>query len=244
MQTLSSAMNRYKEDIKFIPDTGELSVNGQVNMPFNKEYWMPESEAGTPDIETLGGDGPELMDSDYLKYFKNQLYRISKIPLSRFDQEAGETWFGADASSVARIEVDFGRFVTRLRNQFSQVLLKPMIIQLCLDIPELQEERPFLNSIQLKYNSYNLFEEMMEMDLMQKRVDFIQTMKDSMVDMDAEGNDIKFFASEFLVKKYLKMSEADLRENKKLKQQEEEEMRLAGSESGAELIAMRDGGGA
>jgi hypothetical protein len=244
MQTLSSAMNRYKEDIKFVPDTGELSVNGQVNLPFNKEYWMPESEAGTPDIETLGGDGPDLQDSDYLKYFKNQLYRISKVPLSRFDQESGESWFGADAASVARIEIDFGRFVTRLRNQFSQVLLKPMIIQLCLDIPELQEERPFLNSIQLKYNSYNLFEEMMEMDLMQKRVDFIQTMKDSMVDMDAEGNDIKFFSSEFLVKKYLKMSEADLRENKKLKQQEEEEMRLAGSESGAELIAMRDGGGA
>ncbi len=243
MQTLSSAMNRYKEDIKFVPETGELSVNGQVNLPFNKEYWMPESEAGTPDIETLGGDGPDLMDSDYLKYFKNQLYRISKVPLSRFDQEAGETWFGADASSVARIEIDFGRYVTRLRNQFSQVLLKPMIIQLCLDIPELQEERPFLNSIQLKYNSYNLFEEMMEMDLMQKRVDFIQTMKDSMVDMDAEGNDIKFFSSEFLVKKYLKMSEADLRENEKLKRQEEEEMHLAGSESGAELIAKRDGSG-
>ena len=234
MQTLSSAMNRYKEDIKFIPDTGELSVNGQVNLPFNKEYWMPESEAGTPDIETLGGDGPDLMDSDYLKYFKNQLYRISKVPLSRFDQESGESWFGADAASVARIEIDFGRFVHRLRNQFSQVLLKPMIIQLCIDMPELQEERPFLNSIQLKYNSYNLFEELMEMDLMQKRVDFIQTMKESMVDMDAEGNDVKFFSSEFLVKKYLKLSEADLRENEKLKRQEEEQLHLAGSESGAE----------
>ena len=237
MQTLSSAMNRYKEDIKFIPDTGELKINGQVNLPFNKEYWMPESEAGTPDIEQIGGDGPELMDSDYLKFFKNQLYRISKIPLSRFDQESGETWFGADASSIARTEIDFGRFVTRLRNQFSQVLLKPMIIQLCLDMPEMQDERPFLNSIQLKYNSYNLFEEMMELDLMQKRVDFIQTMKDSMVDMDSEGNDVKFFSSEFLVKKYLKMSDADLRENEKLKRQEEEQLHLAGSESGADLAA-------
>lgn len=240
MQTLSSAMHRYKEDIKFIPDTGELSVNGQVNLPFNKEYWMPESEAGTPDIETLGGDGPDLMDSDYLKFFKNQLYRISKVPLSRFDQEAGETWFGADAASVARIEIDFGRFVTRLRNQFSQVLLKPMIIQLCIDMPELQDERPFLNSIQLKYNSYNLFEELMEMDLMQKRVDFIQTMKDSMVDMDAEGNDVKFFSSEFLVKKYLKLSEADLRENAKLKKEEEKEMMLAGGEE-ARAIQMAGG---
>ena len=44
-QTLNAAMNRYREDIKFIADTGELTINGQAQMPFNKEYWMPESEA-------------------------------------------------------------------------------------------------------------------------------------------------------------------------------------------------------
>jgi hypothetical protein len=30
-------MNKYKEDIKFVGDTGELQINGQVHMPFNKE---------------------------------------------------------------------------------------------------------------------------------------------------------------------------------------------------------------
>ena len=125
-QTLMTAMNRYKEDIKFVADTGELTINGQVNMPFNKEYWMPDNENGTPEIETIGGDGPELNDNDQLKFFKNMLYKVSKIPLSRFDQESGETWFGADASSTARTEIDFGRFVTRLRNTFAQVILKPL----------------------------------------------------------------------------------------------------------------------
>ena len=75
---------------------------------------------------------------------------------------------------------------------------------------------------------YNLFEEMMELDLMQKRVEFIQTMKESMVDMDQDGNEIKFFSSEFLVKKYLKMSDADLKLNDKLKQEEIETLNLAG----------------
>ena len=79
MQTLSSSMNKYKEDIKFQGETGELTINGQTNMPFNKEYWFPETESGSPEIETLGGDGPELNDNDQLKFFKNQLYKISKI---------------------------------------------------------------------------------------------------------------------------------------------------------------------
>ena len=230
MQTLSSAMNKYKEDIKFIGDTGELTINGQVNMPFNKEYWFPENESGSPEIETLGGDGPELNDNDQLKYFKNQLYKISKIPLSRFDQESGETWFGADATSVARVEIDFARFVTRLRNQFAQIIIKPLQLQLALSIPELQDNRQFLDAISLQYKSYNLFEEMMEQELATKRVEFIQNMKESMVDMDKEGNEIKFFSSKFLVQKYLKLSDADLKLNDKLKQEEIEELNLAGGE--------------
>lgn len=230
-QTLMSAMNKYKEDIKFVADTGELTINGQVNMPFNKEYWMPDNENGTPEIETIGGEGPELNDNDQLKFFKNMLYKISKIPLSRFDQESGETWFGSDATSVARTEIDFGRFVTRLRNTFAQIIIKPLQIQMCLDIPELQDNMEFLECIQLHYKSYNLFEELLEMDLMQKRVEFIQTMKDGLVDMDQEGNEIKFWSSEFLVKKYLHLSDADLALNKKLKEEEIKELNLAGNES-------------
>lgn len=166
MQTLASAMNKYKEDIKFLPDSGELTINGQVNLPFNKEYWMPESDSGSPDIEVLGGDGPELNDNDQLKFFKNQLYKISKIPLSRFDQESGETWFGTDPTSTARVEIDFARFVNRLRNTFAMVILKPLQIQVALSIPELADNRDFLDSISLQYKSYNLFEEMMQIELM------------------------------------------------------------------------------
>lgn len=231
MQTLASAMNRYKEDIKFQGDTGELNINGQVTLPFNKEYWFPETESGSPQIETLGGDGPELNDNDQLKFFKNQLIKVSKIPLNRFDQESGETWFGADATSVARTEIDFARYVTRLRNQFSQIMIKALQLQLALDIPELAENKHILEAISLQFKSYNLFEEMMEIELMQKRIDFIQSMKESMIDMDGEGNEVKFFASEFLVKKYLKLSDADLRLNNKLKQEEIEKLNLAGDES-------------
>lgn len=233
-QTLNSAMNRYKEDIKFVSDTGELTINGQVNMPFSKEYWMPDNENGTPEIETIGGDGPELNDNDQLKYFKNILYKISKIPLNRFDQENSESWFGTDASSYARTEIDFGRYVARLRNTFSQIILKPLQVQMCLDIPELADNKEFLDCMQLHYKSYNLFEELMEMELMQKRVEFIQSMKDGLVDMDKEGNEIKFWSSEFLVKKYLHLSEADLATNKKLKDEETERMNLAGNESNEE----------
>lgn len=229
-QTLNAAMNRYKEDIQFISDTGELTVNGKPQLPFNREYWMPESEAGTPEIEVLGGEGPELMDSDYLKFFKNQLYRISNIPLNRFDQDNDPNWFGTDADSYMRTEIDFGRYVSRQRNIFSQIIIKPIWLQLCLDLPEMQDNQDFATCIQMQYKSYNLFEEMMQIALMEKRTEFIQNMKESMIDMDKEGNEIKYFSSKFLVQKYLHMSDADIKLNEKYKKEEIEELNLAGGE--------------
>lgn len=229
-QTLNAAMNRYKEDIRFISDSGELTINGQAQMSFNKEYWMPESEAGTPEIETLGGEGPELMDSDYLKFFHNQLIRVSGVPFSRFDQDNDPNWFGTDADSYMRSEIDFGRYVTRMRNIWSQVILKPIWLQLCLDIPDMQANPDFQTCLQVQYKSYNLFEEMMQIALMEKRVEFIQNMKESMVDMDKDANEIKYFSSKFLVQKYLHMSDADIKLNEKYKQEEIEELNLAGGE--------------
>lgn len=230
LQTLASEMNRYKEDIKFIGESGELTINGQTNLPFNKDYWFPDGDAGTPDMQVLGGDGPDLNDNDQLKFFKNQLYKISKIPLNRFDQESGETWFGTDATNAARTEIDFGRFVTRLRNVFSQIMIKPLQLQLALEIPELQDNREVLEAVSLQYKSYNLFEEMMELQLMKERVQTIQELKDGLIDYDAQGNEIKYFSSQFLVEKYLKLSDQDLKLNDKLKQEEIKKLHLAGGE--------------
>lgn len=215
-QTLAQAMNRYKEDISFNVETGELQINGKVNLPFNKEYWMPQNDNGTPEIETIVDSGPMLNDSDQIKWFKNQLYEMSKIPASRFDKEAQQTWFGTDPTAQLREEIDFGRFVTRMRNTFAQLILKPLKIQLALSIPDIKNDKRILDSVSLKFNSYNQFEEMMNIEIMSKRVEFIGTMKDSLVIQEGE-DEVPYFDPEFLIIKYLHMSQADLELNEKYK---------------------------
>ena len=215
LQTLQSAMNRYKEEITFNSETGELLTNGKVNQIFNKEYWMPENENGKPEIETLVDNGPQLNDSDQLTYHLNKLYKISKIPLGRFDKDAQATWFGSDPAAVLRDEINFGRFVNRLRATWSEIILKPLRIQVSLSIPDIKNDKRILDAISLRFNTYNKFTEMMEIEIDTKRVEFIQTMHDSLTTQDAEGNDVSFFSQKFLVLKYLKMSEADLELNKK-----------------------------
>ena len=222
MQTLNSAMTRYKEDIDFNTETGELQVNGRVNLPFNKEYWMPENENGKPEIETLTDQGPSLQDSDQLKYFLSKLYKMSKIPENRFDKEAQATWFGSDPTQTLRDEINFGRFVNRLRNTFAQIIIKPIQIQISLSIPELKNDKRVLDAIILRYNSYNQFEEMMNIEIDTKRIEFISTLRDAFMSTDAEGNEERYFSDKFLIMRYLKMSDSDLEWNEKCKLEEKQ----------------------
>lgn len=251
MQTLANTMNRYKEDINFNVETGELKVNGKINMPFNKEYWLPENENGRPSIETLVDNGPMLNDSDQIKYFESKLWKMSKIPQNRFDKDSQTTWFGNDPTQALRDEINFSRFIIRLRNTFAEILLKPLRIQLTLSVPDIKNDKRILDSISLRWNSYNLFEEMMNIEVMTKRIEFIGTMKDSLSTTDAEGNEEPFFSLKFLVMKYLKMSDADLELNEKMKLEEklakaeggEQEEEDAGEETESEDTGEDTGGG-
>jgi len=218
-QSIGVLMQNYREQIDFNADSGELSVNGKPMMPFNKEYWLPSGDAGEPSIETIGNDGPDLSDTDALKYFKEKLVKVSKIPLSRFDMESPPSWeMGAEGTT--RDEIKFGRFVTRLRSVWQEIITKPLWLQMCLDFPELKSDDAFKAQIGVKFNKYNVFEEMKEMEVLQKKLDFVVSMKDGLVDMDEEGNEIKYFSSEFLIQRFLGMSADDINLNKKLKSEE------------------------
>jgi hypothetical protein len=198
---------------------------------------MPENENGRPEIETLTDNGPQLNDSDQIKYFEAKLYKMSKIPISRFDQEAQSTWFGSDATQQMRDEINFGRFVSRLRNSFVQILLKPLRIQVALSIPDIKNDKRILDAISFRWHTYNQFTEMMDIEIMTKRIEFIGTMKDSLVIQEGE-EEVPYFSPKFLIMKYLKMSEADLELNEKYKM--EEKLANKGKESDDEDEEMED----
>lgn len=234
LQTLNAAMNRYKEDISFNGDTGELKVNGKMMLPFTREYFMPENENGKPEMETLTDQGPSLMDSEQLKWFESKLYKMSKIPESRFDRENQATWFGTDPSQQLRDEIKFSRFTTRLQHTFAEIILKPMRIQLALQIPDLKNDKRILNSVGVHFNSYNQFVELMEEQIDMTRIEHIQSLRDTFMTTDEEGNENHYFSDEFLLIKYLKMSDADLELNAKYKEKEKTLKNKANNEENTE----------
>ncbi len=228
-QTLAVLMQRYRENIEFDTASGELSVNGKPMMPFSKEYWLPESDSGSPKIDTFGNDGPDLSDTDALKYFHNRLIKVSKIPMSRFDMDQ-PTWT-VDPTSVKRDEMRYGRFITRIRSAFQEILVKPLWIQMCLEYPDLEQDNAFKAQVGIRFNTENHFTKMANMEVVGRQIDHIEKMKNSLVDTDQNMTDKKFWSSRFLAQKYLDMTEDDFNLNEKLKKEEEKKMAEAAADA-------------
>lgn len=118
-QTLGELMSIYKEDIRLNTDSGELTVDGRPKIQFFKNYLMPSSPNGTPDIQPLSGagDATAFSDTKALQYFANKLRMDSKIPVSRFGREdsGSEGTVSFAAEGLDQEEIRFGKFINRIR---------------------------------------------------------------------------------------------------------------------------------
>ena len=232
-QTLAQAMNSYKEIVDFNWDSGEIYTNGRPMLQFYKDIFMASEGGETPQIQNIGNDGPEISDTETLRYFRDKLRQASKIPSSRFEKEQGEGMFTMTADGIAREEIRFSKFITRLRSVFQEILIKPLYIQMCLKHPEIQTDMNFRVNMGLDYYKDSVFEQNKEIELLQKQSDFISSIMSTMVERDSEGNETPYFDFDFIVRKYFGMSDEDL----KLNQRYKDEKKLIGEGYKQEDIA-------
>lgn len=216
-QTLAQAMANYKELVDFDWDSGEIKTNGRPMLQFYKDIFMASEGGETPQIQNLGGDGPEISDTETLKYFRDKLRQASKIPFSRFEKEQGEGNYTLSAEGIAREEIRFSKFIARLRAIFAELLIKPLYIQMCLKHKSVMTDLNFRVNLGLDYYKDSIFEQNKEIELLQKQSDFISSIMSSMVTVDKEGNETPYFDFDFAVRKWFGMSEEDLKLNQRFK---------------------------
>ena len=216
-QTLAQAMANYKELVDFDWDSGEIKTNGRPMLQFYKDIFMASEGGETPQIQNIGNDGPEISDTEALRYFRDKLRQASKIPFTRFEKEQGEGAYTMSAEGIAREEIRFSKFISRLRAIFAEILIKPVYLQMCLKHKSIMTDMNFRVNLGLDYNKDSVFEENKEIELLQKKADFISSIMSSIVVTDDEGNETPYFDIDFMVREYLGLSDEKLQLNQRYK---------------------------
>jgi hypothetical protein len=198
----------YSEEVEWDDTLGTLTINGSKHLPYNKQLWFPEGDAGTPAMDLVSPEGHNLNESDILTWFYNSLKRASKIPFQRFEKENGGGNIFSDASEMTRDEVKFSNFINRIRSNWKELIVKPLKLQMCMDFPELKNDEIFLNQCDIIFNSNQLFEQWKKLANMQKKSEILTTLLGI---QKADGQ--PYFHIEYLMDRVFQLTQEEKDEN-------------------------------
>jgi len=212
-QQIYELMSEYHEDVQWDDTMGTVSINGSTDIPHSKDFWFPNSDLGTPTVEIMSAQGTDLNEDTMLQWFYKILKRASKLPFSRFDEDGGGGNIYNDSAEITRDEIKYQNFIKRLRTIFKEILIKPIKIQMIMDFPELKDDNLFHASLQLMFNSNELFEEWKYLNNLSKRAEIASTLSSNLMG----GDEKPYLHIEWIIRKIMKFTDADIAENNKYK---------------------------
>ena len=200
-QYLKDVMNRYRNKLVYDATTGEIR-DDRNHMSMLEDFWLPRREGGRgTEITTLPG-GSNLGEIDDITYFQRKLYRSLNVPISRMDTESGFSL--GRAAEITRDELKFTKFVQRIRKKFVPLFTDILRTQLLLkgiiapdDWHEMQEH------IQYDFLQDGHFAELKDAELLENRIQMLDSIQSYI------GT---FFSKEYVLKKVLRMNDADIDE--------------------------------
>lgn len=200
-QYLKDIMNRYQNKLVYDASTGEIK-DDRKHMNMLEDYWLPRREGGRgTEISTLDG-GQNLGEMEDVDYFLKKVYRALHVPTSRMDAENGFNM--GRSSEISRDELNFFKFIDRLRQRFSDLFIQLMRTQCLLKgIMKEDDWNRIVQDIYFDYQKDSYFTELKEAEIMRERLDMLQSVEPYLG---------RFYSDNWVRKNILKQSEKEMEE--------------------------------
>ena len=203
-QYLRDIMVKYRNKMVYDANTGELR-DDRKHMSMLEDFWLPRREGGKgTEITTLPA-GQNLGQIEDVDYFKKKLLQSLNVPYSRLDNTSGGGFASLGRSTeITRDELKFAKFVTRVRNKFSQLFDHALKVQLSLKgVCSVEEWDQFKENVYYEFTKDNNFTELRESELLRERVQTLQ-MLDPYIG--------KYFSQTWAKKTVLRMTDEEIEE--------------------------------
>ena len=213
-QYLRDVMVKYKNKVVYDSSTGEVR-DDRKHMSMLEDFWLPRREGGKgTEITTLPA-GQNLGELEDVKYFRQKLLQSLNVPMSRLEPQQGGMIGMGRVSEVTRDEVKFTKFITRLRNKFSQIFDYALGTQLALKgICTKEEWEQFKGDVYYDYKKDNNFTELRDAELLRERLSLLTTVDPYLG---------RYYSAKWVKKHVLQMTDEEIEDMKKEMDEEEEQ---------------------
>jgi hypothetical protein len=212
-QYLRDIMVKYRNKMVYDAESGQLR-DDRKHMSMLEDFWLPRREGGKgTEITTLPA-GQNLGQMEDVLYFRQKLLNSLNVPISRLEPQGGGMIGVGRSTEVTRDEVKFMKFITRLRNKFTQLFDHALQKQLVLKgICTTDEWDDFKEYIYYDFRKDNNFTELSEVELNRERINLL-TLIDPFVG--------RYYSQSWVKKNVLRMTDDDIKKiDKELKNESE-----------------------
>lgn len=203
---IKGLIQRFKKRMIYDPNTG--AVNSAQNViAMTEDYWFSTNAEGQgTKVETLPG-GASLGELEDVRWFLKKLYMALKLPKSRWNDESPVISYGK-TGEITQEEIHWAQFIERLQRKFKYFILDPFIVLLRMrGMEEKFLKRSYFN---IQFTESNLFKEYKQMEILDARLSILNQFSNFLYSEENKGG---IFAPKFVMRKYFKMSDADMAEN-------------------------------
>lgn len=204
LNKLSTAKEKFANSFAFDDTTGQVKFNGRPNSIGYREFYTAETAAsGSPEIEEVNTQGPDLTEVDSLQYWEKYYWKFTDIPYDRIDPNASDTWGFIDVTNLRKIELNFSKMIETIRDAMSEIFLKLITIQLTLQEIEIGIDLSLLDSIQINWVAFNEYDKLGELELLNKKIEICTNLAQFGEMEDANSTTRKAIPITWIMKNYL-----------------------------------------
>ena len=167
-QYVRDIMISQKNRLIYDADTGAIRDDRKF-MTMLEDYWIPRRADGSGTrVENLAA-GKTLGELEDILYFQKQLYNALNVPVARINPDA--PFMLGRTNEVSRDEIKFDKFITRLRQGFSQLFIKALERQIVLKgYMTIEEWDQIKTDIKFEYARDNHFAELKDAEILAGRL--------------------------------------------------------------------------
>ena len=171
-QYLKEQMNNFKNTWSYDPNSGRI-VTDRKHLSMSEDYFFSRrgGEDGTR-VENLSG-GSNISDISDIRMWKRDFYRALNVPYARVDTDQEPSLHKSGRpEDITRDEIQYSRFIGRLRNQFSKILYIILHKQLILKgIIRDEQWHDIKHLVKFIYVKDNHFRDFKKFELLTARLD-------------------------------------------------------------------------
>lgn len=169
-QYIRDIATKHKNKLSYDSATGEVRDERKFVTAI-EDYYFPRREGKGTDITNLNGLS-NAGNIDDVEYFGKKLMKSLGVPVSRLDPE--NAFNIGRSSQISRDEILFARFIDRLRNRFSALLLDTLGKQLILtNFCNTDEWEEIKGDIRLRYLRDVLVDELKDQEIFMERMNAV-----------------------------------------------------------------------